>query len=254
MTSSPARPPAQPVLQVRAVDHAGAPVTGFVLAHGDDPVRQLRRLGWVVEVLQEVHSEPAPAHTLTLTYQVRAAGAADPPPPPDVPVPTDRGLVPGPGEQAHRHQRTAAYAVVTSSRGVLLTQLAATTNAAGQWNLPGGGVDPGESPLEALHREVWEETGQVIAAATLLEVQTSHWVGRAPSGRLEDFHAVRVIYAADCPEPRDPVVHDVGGSTAAARWVQREQLRRYRVTRSFAPHLSRWLAGTGMAGPGMAVS
>ncbi|MGH6962705.1 MAG: NUDIX hydrolase [Dongiaceae bacterium] len=32
-----------------------------------------------------------------------------------------------------------------------------------EWTLPGGRVEPNESPLAALHREVFEETGQRIA-------------------------------------------------------------------------------------------
>jgi len=33
---------------------------------------------------------------------------------------------------------------------------------------PGGGVDPGEQPLGALHREVYEETGWTLAGARRL--------------------------------------------------------------------------------------
>ncbi|MEM9637710.1 MAG: NUDIX hydrolase [Pseudomonadota bacterium] len=56
--------------------------------------------------------------------------------------------------------RPGAYAVLPLDRNVLLTaQLAETVDI----QLPGGGIDPGESPIRALHREVMEETGWRIA-------------------------------------------------------------------------------------------
>jgi 8-oxo-dGTP diphosphatase len=222
---------------VRAEVADGRVVADFVLGHGDDPVRQLARVGWSRPRLREATRQPDGA--LVLGYTVTAASAV---PAVDVPVPTDPGLVLAPGEEASPYQRTAAYGVVTSDRGVLLTELSALTSAPGRWTLPGGGLDPGEQPVAALHREVWEESGQSVERVRLLDAQTSHWVGRAPSGRLEDFHAVRIVYAAWCPQPTDPVVHDVGGSTESVRWVPRQELERYHLSRSFAPHMRRWLA------------
>jgi 8-oxo-dGTP diphosphatase len=54
--------------------------------------------------------------------------------------------------------RIGAYAVIAGARGLLLV------DQEGELQLPGGGIDPGESPLQALHREVGEETGWRIAA------------------------------------------------------------------------------------------
>jgi ADP-ribose pyrophosphatase YjhB (NUDIX family) len=137
-----------------------------------------------------------------------------------------------PADAAEPHQRVAAYALVTSTRGVLLTQFTGLTNVEGEWGLPGGGLDPGESPVEGVHREVWEETGQRVRLGELVAVQSSHWVGRAPSGVVEDFHAVRIVYAATCASPGDPVVHDVGGTTADARWFAPHELGSLPLTRS----------------------
>ena len=40
----------------------------------------------------------------------------------------------------------------------------------GQWCLPGGGMEPGESVAEACEREVWEETGLRVRVVRLVGV------------------------------------------------------------------------------------
>jgi 8-oxo-dGTP pyrophosphatase MutT (NUDIX family) len=136
-------------------------------------------------------------------------------------------------EVGEPYQRVAAYAVVTSERGVLLTQFNSQTAVPGSWGLPGGGLDEGEDPVAGVHREVWEETGQRIELGQLVTIQSQHWVGRAPSGTLEDFHAVRIVYRATCPEPSEPVIHDVGGTTSDSRWFGLDELDSVPMTRSW---------------------
>ena len=71
--------------------------------------------------------------------------------------------------EAARHytQRPGADAILHHGRDVLLTcQMSPEPDV----QLPGGGIDPGESPLQALHREVFEETGWHIARPRRLGV------------------------------------------------------------------------------------
>ncbi|MEL6889362.1 MAG: NUDIX hydrolase [Pseudomonadota bacterium] len=56
--------------------------------------------------------------------------------------------------------RPGAYAILPRGSSLLLTcQMGPVPDI----QLPGGGIDPGESPLQALHREVMEEIGWRIA-------------------------------------------------------------------------------------------
>ena len=80
-------------------------------------------------------------------------------------------------------------------------------------------VDPGESPLDAVLREVHEETAHHLVAPQLVHVDSWRFTGMAPSGRLEDFHGIGIVYTADVEQVREPRVLDVGGSTSAAAWV-----------------------------------
>lgn len=156
-----------------------------------------------------------------------------------------RGLDPAagiqPGEVPLVRQRVAAYSIISSDRGLLATQFSDRTHVPGQWGLPGGGVDAGEEPHETIVREAFEETGQRIVPGPLVDVQSDHWIGRAPNGILEDFHAIRLVYRGRCPQPTDPVVHDVGGTTAAAMWVPWPEVHRTHWTSGARSLLDRHL-------------
>jgi 8-oxo-dGTP pyrophosphatase MutT (NUDIX family) len=67
--------------------------------------------------------------------------------------------------------RLACSAVIfdATREKVLLTRRADN----GQWCLPSGGVEPGESVTEACEREVWEETGLKIQAERLVGVYSN---------------------------------------------------------------------------------
>ncbi|MEM7058573.1 MAG: NUDIX domain-containing protein [Pseudomonadota bacterium] len=54
--------------------------------------------------------------------------------------------------------RIGAYAIIAGRDGHLLL-----VDEDGELQLPGGGIDPGESPVQAMHREALEETGWRIS-------------------------------------------------------------------------------------------
>jgi ADP-ribose pyrophosphatase YjhB (NUDIX family) len=118
-----------------------------------------------------------------------------------------------------RLQRVAVYALVRRGADVLLTRLSERAAHPGAWTLPGGGLDHGETPRDALAREVREECGIEVTIGDLLDVHDTHFQGTAPSGRFEDFHGVHLVFrgaAADAAEPR---VVETGGTTDGVAWV-----------------------------------
>lgn len=66
-----------------------------------------------------------------------------------------------------RPRLVVAAALVEGTR-LLAAQRSFPPQLAGQWELPGGKVEPGEAPLEALRRELREELGVEIAVGELV--------------------------------------------------------------------------------------
>lgn len=201
------------------------PVIELVLGHGEHPDAALHRAGWIAG--RPLRAECRDGDVM-VTLEVRPVSPADTPP-------VDRMVVyeePGTDEVPLIRQRVGAYGIVLSERGLLGTVMSRLTGAPGAWNLPGGGLDAGEEPTAGLLREVHEETGQQVVPGRLLTLQSDHWIGRAPNGGLEDYHALRIIYSATCEKPSRPRVHDLGGSTARADWVPVKSWRRIPWTRA----------------------
>ncbi len=125
-----------------------------------------------------------------------------------------------------KRQRVAAYAVIVRDDQILLSRLSPVVTAEELWTLPGGGLDHGEDPRDAVIREVHEETGLDAEVSDTARVYSAHMPQAWRSGRRVDAHAVRIVYEGwvppGSPEPR---VVEVDGSTMEAAWLPLADVR-----------------------------
>lgn len=118
-----------------------------------------------------------------------------------------------------RRTRLASYAVAIESGSILVARIAPGYPGEGRWTLPGGGVEWGEHPDDALVREVHEETGFAVTEFSLIGINSQVF---SESANHAGLHAVRMIY--DVPLHGEPRVVEIDGSIDAAAWLPLAEL------------------------------
>ncbi|MFW5468708.1 (deoxy)nucleoside triphosphate pyrophosphohydrolase [Knoellia sp. CPCC 206435] len=103
---------------------------------------------------------------------------------------------------------------LTSPTRILAARRTEPPALAGGWELPGGKVDPGESTVEALHREVAEELGVEIALGEVVEGPLER--GRWPLGARYTMTVHLAVVTSGSPEPVED--HDL------LRWLAHDEL------------------------------
>jgi 8-oxo-dGTP pyrophosphatase MutT (NUDIX family) len=137
---------------------------------------------------------------------------------PAVATPASSASAPG---DVPRRQRIAVYGLCRNDAGdFLLVRAAPHLTVAGRWFLPGGGVDHAEQPVDALRREIAEETGLDATVGDLLGVLADD--GLMPDGT--HLHTVRIIYRVD--SFTGTLRDEADGTSDVARFVPADELAR----------------------------
>jgi 8-oxo-dGTP diphosphatase len=120
----------------------------------------------------------------------------------------------------------AACALIDTDGRVLIAQRPEGKSMAGLWEFPGGKVDPGERPEDALIRELKEELGIVVNEACLAPLTFA-------SHSYEDFHLLMPLYV--CRRWEGMVTARESQKLA---WVRPNRLREYPMPPADVPLIS----------------
>lgn len=115
--------------------------------------------------------------------------------------------------------RVGAYGLILERDQILLCRISSQLPyLAGKWTLPGGGIEFREDPVDAMIREVREETGLRVDAAGLAAVDSN--AVDTDHGR---YHGIRIIYHTQLLGGE--LANEVDGTTDLCAWWSIDETR-----------------------------
>lgn len=140
---------------------------------------------------------------------------------------SERHLAPADADGVVRLVRVAAYAVCRDGERLLSCRLAPGQPSPGSWTLPGGGINFGERPEDAVLRELEEETGLLGRVDGIAAVRSRVFPGHLHDGRPREMHAIALLFRVTIVG--GTLRDEPDGSTDRAAWLTRGELAAGRV-------------------------
>jgi len=125
--------------------------------------------------------------------------------------------------------------VISADDEVLLIRRSDNDN----WALPGGGIELGESMVDAAVRETMEETGIRCRVTGLLGIYTDprHVILYTSDGEARQEFSIVLTAGVEGGQPTP------SDESTEVRWVPRDQLEKYQMDRSMRMRVGRYLTG-----------
>jgi 8-oxo-dGTP diphosphatase len=111
-----------------------------------------------------------------------------------------------------------AFGFAFESERVLLTRLVDR-----DWDIPGGRIEPGETPAQAAIREVWEETYARVEITSLIGIQELELFGPRPENHRWGYPMTIQVYYACQIQALEPFLPN--DETRARNFFAPEQAR-----------------------------